>query len=131
VRRSRPSCRRSIWGCARNGLGTYDDGEGYVLDIGQAFTLGYNVRALEVYSIVLGWHLTRWTTLRAEFSHQENLARDGTPALASRCGTRAPTTSAVDSGPRSDARLAAVLRVPGPGRDGGFSRTPGSDVRGA
>ena len=66
-------------GLRANGLGTYDDGEGYVLDIGQAFTLGYNVRALEAYSIVLGWHLTRWTTLRAEFSHQEISLVDGTP----------------------------------------------------
>ena len=66
-------------GLRANGLGTYDDDEGYVLDIRQAFTLGYNVSALQAYSIVLGWEMTRWTTLRAEFSHQDITLVDGTP----------------------------------------------------
>lgn len=66
-------------GLRANGLGTYDDSKGYVLDIRQAFTLGYNVSALQAYSIVLGWHMTRWTTLRAEFSHQDITLVDGTP----------------------------------------------------
>ncbi len=61
------------------GLGTYDDGEGYVLDSRQAWTLGYNVSSLQAYSIVLGWHLTPWTTLRAEYSHQDIEMVDGTP----------------------------------------------------
>jgi hypothetical protein len=62
-----------------NGIGTYDDGAGYFLDIGQAFTLGYNMESLSVYSIALGWHLTKWTTLRAEFSRQEIGLVDGVP----------------------------------------------------
>ena len=66
-------------GLRANGLGTLDDDKGYVLAVNQAWTLGYNVSALEVYSIVLGWHLTRWTTLRAEFSHQEISLVDGAP----------------------------------------------------
>jgi hypothetical protein len=35
------------------------------------------MRALNAYSIALGWHLTRWTTLRAQYTHQTiGLVRD-------------------------------------------------------
>jgi hypothetical protein len=67
-------------GLRANGLGTYDDGEGYVLNIEQAWTLGYNVEALEVYSMVLGWHMTKWTTLRAELSRQQMQVVEGAPS---------------------------------------------------
>ena len=53
-----------------NGLGTYDSNKGYLLDIRQNDRLGYNMRSLQAYSIALGWHLTRWTTLRAQYTHQ-------------------------------------------------------------
>lgn len=53
-----------------NGLGTYDSNKGYLLDIRQSRRLGYNMKALDAYSIALGWHLTRWATLRAEYTHQ-------------------------------------------------------------
>ncbi len=62
-----------------NGIGTYDADKGYVLAIQQAFTLGYNEQSLEAYSIALGWNLTRWTTLRTEFSHQEVSLVNGAP----------------------------------------------------
>jgi hypothetical protein len=66
-------------GLRANGLGTNDDGKGYVLAMNQAWTLGYNVTALDVYSFVFGWHMTKWTTLRAEFSRQQMTVVDGAP----------------------------------------------------
>jgi len=55
-------------GLRANGLGTYDSDEGYMLDVRQSGTLGYNMKALNVYSVVLGWHLTDGVTLRGEYS---------------------------------------------------------------
>ncbi|RIL03945.1 MAG: hypothetical protein DCC71_14605 [Proteobacteria bacterium] len=62
-----------------NGLGTYDDGEGYVLDVSDAFRVGYNQEALEAYSIALGWRMTRWTTLRLEYTRRQMRLVDGVP----------------------------------------------------
>jgi hypothetical protein len=52
-----------------NGLGTYDDDEGYLLDSREDDRFGYNMESLEAFSIGLGWHLNRSVTLRAEFTH--------------------------------------------------------------
>lgn len=53
-----------------NGLGTFDDDRGYILDNRRREDIGYNADSLVVYSAGLGWHVTRWLTLRTEFSHQ-------------------------------------------------------------
>jgi hypothetical protein len=53
-----------------NALGTYDSDKGYLLDIRQSGSFGYNMQSETAYSIALGWHLSRWTTLRAEYTHQ-------------------------------------------------------------
>jgi hypothetical protein len=37
-----------------NGLGTYDDDEGYLLDFRYGDTLGFNMRALDAYALALG-----------------------------------------------------------------------------
>jgi hypothetical protein len=54
-----------------NGLGTYDDGEGYLLDVRLLDDLGYNMEALEAYSLALGWRLNKHVTIRTEYTHQE------------------------------------------------------------
>jgi hypothetical protein len=55
-------------GLRANGLGTYDSSQGYLLDVRQSTSLGYNAKSLEAYSMVLGWRLIDGVTLRAEYS---------------------------------------------------------------
>ena len=62
-----------------NGLGTYDQDEGYLLDVSQVGRVGYNADALSAYSIALGWHLTRFATLRIEYTRQTESLVDGVP----------------------------------------------------
>lgn len=62
-----------------NGIGSYDDGEGYVLDIGDLSRFGYNAESLTAYSIALGWHLNRFTTLRLEYTRREVDLVEGVP----------------------------------------------------
>jgi hypothetical protein len=65
-----------------NGVGTYDDDEGYLLDIRTTYPLGYNLRALDAYSVAIGWRVTRWTTLKLEYTHQRfSLVRGARGAL--------------------------------------------------
>ncbi len=58
-------------GFRANGLGTYDSGEGYLLDFRFASTIGYNMESLTAYSTVLGWRISQFVTLRAEYTHQD------------------------------------------------------------
>lgn len=60
-----------------NGLGTYDDEEGYLLDVRDMHRLGYNAKLLEAYSLAVGWRLTQWATLRVEYSHRRYELVDG------------------------------------------------------
>jgi len=62
-----------------NGLGTYDDDEGYLLDIRDVSRIGYNADSLEAYSIALGWHLTKYATLRLEYTRRTESVVDGLP----------------------------------------------------
>jgi len=55
-------------GVRANGLGTYESSEGYVLDMRQNATIGYNAKSLEAYAAVLGWRIADGVTLRAEYS---------------------------------------------------------------
>ncbi|MDP3940295.1 MAG: hypothetical protein Q8R92_19440 [Deltaproteobacteria bacterium] len=74
-------------GVRANGYGTYDDNEGYLLDLNRAGTLGYNMKSLNAYSLVLGWHLTEKTTLKAEYTIQDiDLVRGVAPAMTSAAG---------------------------------------------
>jgi hypothetical protein len=66
----RPELARFYLALRANGLGTYDADEGYLLDVRSGWTVGYNARALEGYSAALGWRLTRWTTVKLEYSRQ-------------------------------------------------------------
>jgi hypothetical protein len=53
-----------------SGLGSYDD-EGYLLDVRQVDTVGYNGESLTVFSLALGWRVNRHVTIRGEYSHSE------------------------------------------------------------
>lgn len=55
-------------GVRANGFGTYDRDEGYLLDFRFAPVAGYNMRSLDVWSLVLGWRLSEQLILRAEYS---------------------------------------------------------------
>jgi hypothetical protein len=58
-------------GLRADGLGTYDSNEGYLLDVRQSGSLGYNAKSLHAYSVLLGWRLTDGVTLRAEYSMRD------------------------------------------------------------
>lgn len=66
-------------GVRANGLGTYDDNKGYLLDV-RSSALGYNMSSLADYSVVLGWHVLDGLTLRAEYTRREISLVNGTPA---------------------------------------------------
>jgi hypothetical protein len=66
-------------GVRANGLGTYDDRHGYLLDARNP-EIGYNMSALTDYSVVLGWKLLRGLTLRTEYTRRVIDLVDGTPA---------------------------------------------------
>ena len=69
-------------GFRASGLGTYDRDRGYLLDWRYGETLGYNMRSVDAFSSVLGWRLSRWLTLRTEYTHQRfELVRGVDPAL--------------------------------------------------
>jgi hypothetical protein len=66
-----------------NGLGTYDDGRGYLLDIRYGWTFGYDMRALDEYALVVGWRLGRYVTLKAQASFQDVSLVRGTSEMRS------------------------------------------------
>jgi hypothetical protein len=66
-----PVLRPFYLGLRADGLGTYDDGRGYLLDVRQSPNLGWNSSRLQAYSIVLGWRMTDGVTLRAEYSFRD------------------------------------------------------------
>ncbi len=66
----RPELDRFYLALRANGLGTYDADEGYLLDVRSRGSAGYNARSLEAYSVAIGWRLTRWTTLKLEYTRQ-------------------------------------------------------------
>lgn len=93
------SLRPFYAGLRANGLGTYDHDEGYLLDVRQARSIGYNARSLEVYSLVLGWRITDWVTLKAEYGVVDvGLVRGVTRAI--RSAARANDAFAVELGAR-------------------------------
>jgi hypothetical protein len=71
-------------GARANGLGTYDRDQGYLLDSRYADTLGYNMETLTAYTAVLGWKITRWLRIRAEYSHVDIDLVRGVPAAIRR-----------------------------------------------
>jgi hypothetical protein len=69
-------------GLRANGLGTYDDDEGYLLDRRYKSILGYNMESVDAYSIVLGWRLLDPVTIRAEYTGYDiDLVRGVTGAI--------------------------------------------------
>lgn len=74
-------------GLRANALGTYDDGEGYLLDSRRGSSLGYNMQSLTAYSAVLGWELSQNLRLRAEYTHSDiDLVRGVSQALRDAAG---------------------------------------------
>jgi len=63
-------------------LGTTDTDKGYLLDFRRASTLGYNMQQQLALSGVLGWDITEWLRLRAEYTHLDiDLVRGVTQAI--------------------------------------------------
>jgi hypothetical protein len=75
-----PELSRAWLALRANGLGTYDDGRGYLLDARRRNTLGFNMESMTVYSVGLGWELSHGLTLRAEYSFQHVDTVDGVTA---------------------------------------------------
>jgi hypothetical protein len=93
------SLRPFYLGLRANGLGTYDHDEGYLLDVRQAWSIGYNARSLDVYSMVLGWRITDWVTLKAEYGLVDvGLVRGVTSSI--RSAARGNDAFAVELGAR-------------------------------
>jgi hypothetical protein len=63
-----PSLERFYLGLRGSGLGTYDRGEGYLLDFRYAPTTGYNTSSLQAWSIVAGFRIAPGVTMRAEYT---------------------------------------------------------------
>ena len=64
-----------------------DPDAGYLLDVRYAFTVGYNMESLRAYSAVLGWHMSRFVTLRAEYTHLDvDPVRGVSPAILAAAG---------------------------------------------
>ena len=62
--------------------GTGDSDRGYLLDVRYTGTLGWNIEEIRAYTVVLGWHLGEYVTLRAEYSRREiDLVRGASTAL--------------------------------------------------
>jgi hypothetical protein len=77
-----PEMKDFYLGLRADGIGTYDSGEGYLLDFRRASTLGYNMKSLTSYSAVIGWRLFRFVTLRVEYTHQDiDLVRGTLPPV--------------------------------------------------
>lgn len=66
-----PELRNIYLGLRANGLGSYDDNRGYLLDVRQSGTIGYNASSLVDYSVVLGWRMLKLLTLRLEYTHRD------------------------------------------------------------
>jgi hypothetical protein len=76
-----PELRAFYLALRANGLGSYDRDEGYLLDIRTRRSAGYNLRSLEAYSAALGWRITKWTTVKVEYTHQRLALVRGASAL--------------------------------------------------
>jgi hypothetical protein len=66
-----PALRPFYLGMRADGLGTYDENRGYLLDSRENAFLGWNSNRLQAYSVVLGWRMTDGVTLRAEYSFRD------------------------------------------------------------
>ncbi|HTO69617.1 MAG TPA: hypothetical protein VMR31_07120 [Myxococcota bacterium] len=53
-----------------SGLGTYNANEGYLLDLRYS-NVGYNMSALNVYALALGWPIGEFLTVKAEYAFQK------------------------------------------------------------
>lgn len=63
-----------------NGLGTYDDNRGYLLDVRRGDSLGYNMASINEYSVVLGWKMLSFLRMRLEYTHSDIAVVRGVPA---------------------------------------------------
>lgn len=76
-----PELRRLRLALRASGVATADADEGYLLDVRQRRRFGYDVHALESWSLAFGWRLTRWTELALEFTRQRVELAQGAGAV--------------------------------------------------
>ncbi len=66
-----PSLKPLFIGLRVDGVGTWDDDRGYLLDVRYTGEFGYNMAHMLAYTAVAGWKLGDYVTLRAEYSHRD------------------------------------------------------------
>ncbi|MCA9505786.1 MAG: hypothetical protein R3E53_13215 [Myxococcota bacterium] len=76
-----PTLRPFFLGVRVDGVGTWDQDRGYLLDVRYTADLGYNMEHLIAYTVVAGWHVTEYVTLRSEYSHRDVDLVTGAAAL--------------------------------------------------
>ncbi len=70
-----------------DGVGTFDEDRGYLLDVRYTGQFDFNMESIVAYTAVLGCHLGEYVTLRAEYSHRDiELVRGSALLLPGRTG---------------------------------------------
>ncbi|MEZ4330446.1 MAG: hypothetical protein R3F35_01735 [Myxococcota bacterium] len=82
-----PGLKPLFVGLRVDGVGTFDDGRGYLLDVRYTGDYGYDMVHLLAYTAVAGWRLGDYVTFRMEYSHRDvDLVRGAVPDLPGRTG---------------------------------------------
>jgi hypothetical protein len=82
-----PALHPLYFGVRVDGLGTWDDDRGYLLDVRYTGDFGYNMEKIVAYTAVAGWHFGDYVTLRAEYSHRDvDLVRGAAPLVPGKTG---------------------------------------------
>ena len=82
-----PALHPLYLGARVDGVGTWDDDRGYLLDVRYTGAFGYNMEHIIAYTAVAGWRLGDYVTLRAEYSHRDTaLVRGAATALPGQTG---------------------------------------------
>jgi hypothetical protein len=82
-----PALHPLFVGIRVDGVGTFDDDRGYLLDVRYTGAFGYNMEHMIAYTAVAGWKLGDYVTLRAEYSRRDiDLVRGAGPLLPGRTG---------------------------------------------
>ena len=76
-----PALHPLFLGVRADGVGTFDDERGYLLDVRYTGAFGYNMEHILAYTTVVGWRLGDYVTLRAEYSHRDVSLVEGAAAL--------------------------------------------------
>jgi hypothetical protein len=83
-----PALHPFFVGLRGDGVTTADSKRGYLLDVRYTTRLGYNMKTIQAWTGVVGWHLGDYVTLRAEYSHRDiDLVRGASAVLPGHVGT--------------------------------------------